>query len=333
VLYLLLARLKDEKTALLGVVLLLFTPLYLAMWQRVYMDAFAALALCGMGGGLYLYYWLNRTRLSLRMGTVILFAAGLLLLASVAVRYTNAVIAAVFGIHFLVMAIRLSLRRERFLPLGLFFVLGAALPLSGLLIYQGVVFGAPFNSGSGVAQLPVHFVWDYAPEYAFKIVRGNIIQLWAPLLTAMPIIMAATPSLAAITYGKGFFSRRPDICPELPVHIYHVLWGWLVAVFGLYVMYEWAAFQAGGQLPFPLLTRFYLPALFPLVIITALMFRRVSTKLWGGALAVLVVLGVVFFVQASRIRVQFMTEVFPPSLSLPASSEMAPEALLEEVRL
>jgi 4-amino-4-deoxy-L-arabinose transferase-like glycosyltransferase len=61
VLYFLLARLRNEKIALLGVILLLFTPLYLAMWQRVYIDALAATALAGMGGGLYLYYSSNLT--------------------------------------------------------------------------------------------------------------------------------------------------------------------------------------------------------------------------------------------------------------------------------
>jgi len=330
VLYLLLARLKDEKTALFGVVLLIFTPLYLAMWQRVYMDTLAALAFCGVGGGLYLYYWLSRARLSTRTHAVVLFTAGFLLMVSVCVRYTNIVIAAVFGLHFLVIAVRAHLRRELFLPTGLFFWLGAALPLAGLLAYHGAVFGSPFSSGNGVAQPPISFAWSYDLGIGYSIVRGNISQLWAPLLAAMPVILVAVPAFATVAYEKRFFSGQASAWPELPAHIHHVLWGWVVAVFGLYVMYEWTSYQSGGQLPFPLLTRFYLPALLPLVIISALVLQRLTVKLWGSILVVLTMLGIIFFIQVTQIQTGHISDTLPPSLSLPVTPDNDPKVFFEE---
>jgi hypothetical protein len=330
VLYLLLTRLKDEKAAFFVLVLLIFTPLYLTMWQRVYMDAFAALALCGAGGGLYVYYWLSRTRLNVRAGAVILGTAGFLLAASVGVRHTNIAIVAVFGIHFLVMAVRSHLRREHFLPVGLFFWLGVVLPFAGLLIYQGAVFSSPFSSGGEFAQLPIRFAWNYGLGEGYNIIRGNVIQLWAPLITALPIILVAAPAFAAVAYEKGLLSRRPDAWLELPAHIYHVFWGWVVVVFGLYVAYEWTSYQAGGQIPFSILTRFYLPALLPLVVISALVLRHLAAKLWGSVLVVLTILGIIFFIQVAQIQVQFTTDVAPPSLSLPACPGSATKDLSEE---
>ena len=332
VLYLLIARIKDEKTALFGVILLVFTPLYLAMWQRVYMDALASLAFCGMGGGLYLYYWLSRDRLNKRMSALLLLASGLLLAVGVLVRYPNIAIVAVFIGHFLVMAVRFHLRREQFWPTGLFFGLGVALPLLGLLVYQGVVFGAPLNTGGEFAQLPVRFVWHHDWGMGYSIVRSNIAQLWAPLIIALPVILAAIPSFAAVAYGK-FFPRRPDSWPEIPAHLYHLLWGWIAAVFMLYVMYEWTAYQQGGQMPFTILTRFYLPALLPLVIVTALMLQRLLPSVRGSILVLLTVLGVIFFIQVTMISVPFDGGAMPPSLNCPVWPNDAFAGSLKELGL
>ena len=323
ILYLLLTRISGEKTALLGVVLLIFSPLYLAMWQRVYVDALAALAFCGIGGGLYVYYWLSRPHLSTRMGAAILFAAGLLLMASVGVRSSNIAIVAVFGAHFLIMAVRSHLRRENYLLTALVFGAGVALPLAGLLIYQGAVFGSPFSTGNSFAQLPTRFAWSYDLGIGFSIVRDNVTQLWAPLIMALPILMVAAPAFVAVAYGKGFFSCRPDTWPELPAHIYHILWAWVVAVFGVYMAYEWTSFQAGAQLPFQILTRYYLPALLPMVIVVALVLRRLSAKLWGSILIALTILGIVFFIQVARVQVYFMIRATPPDMSMSASFESA----------
>lgn len=333
ILYLFLTRLKDEKTALFGVVLLVFEPLYLAMWQRVYIDAFAALAFCGVGGGLYLYYWLSRTHLSARMSAAVLFAAGFLLMASVSMRYTNIAIVVVFGIHFLVMALRSHLQRQNFLPTGFLFGVGMMLPLAGLLIYHGIVFGSPFSFGGEFAQVPERFAWNYGAGIGYNIVRGNVIQLWAPLIVALPIIIAAIPSFGAVAYGKGFFSRRLDTWPELPAHTYHVLLGWMAIVFGLYVMYEFTSYQAGGRIPFPLLTRFYLPALLPLVIITALMFRRLSVKIWGSAIIALTVLGIIFFIQVAQVQTQFVAKPAPPSPNISILSKNTQTVATEEFML
>ena len=327
VLYLLLARMRDEKTALIGVILLLFTPLYLAMWQRVYSDALAAFALNGMGGGLYLYYWLSRERLSPRMGAITIFAAGLLLIASITMCYTNIIIAFVFGAHFLVMSIRYFQRKVKILPVGLFFGLGALVPGLGLLIYHGMVFGSPFTYGGAFAQLQVNFAWSYAPGTFYGIVKNNISQLWVPLLIAMPVLIVSAPAIMVVAHGKGFLSRKLDLWPEIPAHIFHLLWVWALVIFGLFAMYDWTSFQDGAKFPFPLLTRFYLPALFPLVIVAALMIRRLSTKYWAGILVALSGLGLLFYVQACRVQIHFGDGAAPPSLDLPAQ----PESILLEL--
>jgi hypothetical protein len=54
IVYLLLKFLRDEKTACLGSLLLLFNPVLLALMQRVYIDSYGAFAFLSIGGGLYI---------------------------------------------------------------------------------------------------------------------------------------------------------------------------------------------------------------------------------------------------------------------------------------
>jgi len=58
--FILLKRLRDEKAAMIGSLLMLFTPISLVMLNRVYMDTYASLASLVIGGGLYIYYHLER---------------------------------------------------------------------------------------------------------------------------------------------------------------------------------------------------------------------------------------------------------------------------------
>jgi hypothetical protein len=209
-LYLLLRRLRDEKTALLGVVLLLFTPTYLAMWQRPYMDALASLAVPGIGGGLYIYYWLKRGELKPRAAAALLFGSALLVALGVMTRYANGVIAAVFVIHFAVMAVKTCLAGNRRLALreALYFGAGTLLGLIPLLWYQAAVFGSPFSFGFSYSQLPAHFAWQYGDLYSiYLIVARNILALWAPLLLGFPLLIAAVPALAAIGWRKALPSK------------------------------------------------------------------------------------------------------------------------------
>jgi len=73
--FILLKRLRDEKAAMVGSLLMLFTPIGLVMLNRVYMDTYASLAFLVMGGGLYIYYHLERDKLTSRKGGILLFLA------------------------------------------------------------------------------------------------------------------------------------------------------------------------------------------------------------------------------------------------------------------
>jgi hypothetical protein len=327
VLYLLLARMKSERAAVFGVILLLFTPLYLAMWQRVYMDSLAALAFCGIGGGLYFYYWITRDRYRPGREIALLSAAGFFIAAGTAVRYTNIFIAGVFGVHFVYMAVRCHIRRERFLPNGLYFLLGAALPVAGLLAYQAIVFGSPFSYGYQFSQLPINFAWQYiGGPIAYQIVRTNFVNLWATLLIAFLVSIIAVPAFLDTAYFKLWPRRKYEEWTELPGHIYLVMLGWVVAVFGLYIMYDWTAYQPVASMPFPLLTRFFLPVLFPLVLLAALELARMADKAVFSILVVAAALGIIFFAQAARMQVAFAGNITVPSLSLPAQN--GPDRLL-----
>lgn len=61
--FVLLKRLRDEKAAMIGSLLMLFTPISLVMSNRAYMDTFASLAFLAIGGGLYIYYHLEKGNL------------------------------------------------------------------------------------------------------------------------------------------------------------------------------------------------------------------------------------------------------------------------------
>jgi hypothetical protein len=58
--FILLKRLRDERAAMVGSLLMLFTPISLVMLNRTYMDTYASMAFLVMGGGLYIYYHLER---------------------------------------------------------------------------------------------------------------------------------------------------------------------------------------------------------------------------------------------------------------------------------
>ena len=298
--YLLLRRLRDEKTACIGSLLVLFTPVALAMMQRVYADTFAAAAFLSIGGGLYIYYCLRREELGGWSGAVILFLAGLGLGWSVFASYYNAPAALVFALHFIYMFAR-SLRagqvnralRDFFLP-----VLGLIIPIAGLLVYQNAVFGSPWRFGFQYAQLPVSF----SPRF----ISGNIKYAVMPLLAGFPLLLPGFASICVAFYQKipAFIRRRKgvtvaDTWPELRWDILLLLAGWACAVFGLNINYEWTADTQVIYMPFIMTARYYLPAAFPLTIMAVLLFKRLPRKLTGALIALALVLGILFFAQSA----------------------------------
>jgi hypothetical protein len=320
--YALLARLKDEKTAALGTLLLVFTPALLEMTQRPYMDSLAAAAFPAIGGALYILYLLHRDGSGHSASAVFLFLAGFFLAFGVVVRYANGLVALVFLLHFIFTGLR---RRGRGGAAGreaLFLGLGALLPLAGLFIYNWAVFGAPFSYGYRFSPSPPRFAYDYLwTGHAREIIKKNLAQLWAALLVAYPLLIPALSAFALTFAAKlaphllVFRDRSPkDNWPELPGHLLWLLAGWFVAVYGLYAMYEGTANTVSWNLPYIVLTRFYLPGLFPLVVMGALLAGRMPPRLLVTVTATAAALGILFFAMSAATAVVFQ----PPTVTVAA---------------
>ena len=87
--------------------------------------------------------------------------------------------------------------------------------------------------------------------------------------------------------------------PELPGDILLLLAGWILAVYGLYVFYEWTSATQVPGMPFITMARYYLPALPPLALLTTLWLERAPRKLAVSAIIFLLAWGVVFFAQSA----------------------------------
>ena len=96
------------------------------------------------------------------------------------------------------------------------------------------------------------------------------------------------------------WKKRPfvkDIAwTEVPRPVAWLLIGWFVAVYGLYFLYEWTSTPQMRNMHYMVLDRFYLPGLFPLAVIAALVLARMPKKLALGGAAALVILGAGLFV-------------------------------------
>jgi hypothetical protein len=298
--YMLLKRLRDEKTACLGLLLLLFTPVALAMMQRVYVNGFAAAAFLSMGGGLYIYYCLRQQELSSRSAGILLFLAGLGLGWSVLANYYNALVVLVFILHFIFMFMRSWLmgRRRAAVWSALWTGLGLAIPLAGLLVYQNAVFGSFWRFGFQYAQLPVSFGLNY--------LRTNIKYVTVALLVGFPLLLPGVAAFFIALYQKVSLRKRPhktdevsDNWPELRWDLLLLLGGWIAAVYGLYLNYEWTANTNTAGMPFIVMARYYLPAALPLMLLAVLWLGRIPRKLALAVAVLALVWGVVFFAQAA----------------------------------
>jgi hypothetical protein len=300
VVYLLLKRLKDEKTACLGSLLLMFTPVSLAMMQRTYADSFGASAFLAMGGGLYIYWCLRQSELSSRSAGVLLFLAGLGLGCSVSANYYNALVLLVFVLHFIYIFVRtwLAGRGHEAVWSSVWSGLGLAIPLAGLLIYQEAVFGSPWRFGLQYTRLPVSFDLYF--------LRPNIKFVTVALLVGFPLLLPGVTAFCASFYQKIrtlVLRNNPgyviDRWPELRLDILLLMAGWMAAVYGLYLNYEWTANTQVISMPFIVMARYYLPAAFPLTIMAVLLFKRVPRKLSLVLTILVMVWGIVFFAQTS----------------------------------
>jgi hypothetical protein len=344
VIYLLLKQLKDEKTACIGAILALFTPVSLAMLQREYMDGFASAAFLGIGGGLYVYYNLRLNSIQSWIAGSVLFLAGLCLAGAVAIRYTDATVVAVIGLHFIVTRV-LQFKHSRWRAFCLETAVlgaGAAFPIGLLLWYHNAVFGSPFAYGYEYTKLNVKFAYDYLGDpRAWQIIATNLKKMWVPLLVGFPLLFAAIPAMALSIWQKISAATKPlrrfnksDWWPELKPDMLLLFLGWFLAVFGLYMMYEWTANQRPEYQPFIIVTRFYLPALLPMVTFGALLLSRIPGRIVIVIMAAAVIWGSIMFAQSSIRELKSGTPQ-PPNQSQPPGYMPPAELskLIEKTRL
>jgi hypothetical protein len=309
--YLLLKRLRDEKAAMIGGLLTLFTPIGLVMLNRIYMDTYASLAFLAIGAGLYLYYHLERGRFKPWPGGLLLFFGFFFIVYSVISRYTNAPIAVVFGLHWLITRI-IDWRKGRSPAFSwnlIAVVLGIGLPAAILMVYDHFVFGSALKYSYAISPYPIKFAFQYIGQvdpYGKSIV-SQIMQYNGEgyarnLLLGFPLLIIGIPGFIFMVYQK-VFRRRVNVAgkwgsltAEMPGDILWVLAGWFIAVFGLYWGYEWTAgiIKGGGMVIFD---RFLLPGLFPCLIVAALVLARFPYKVLIPALTVLIAYGAMFYLQ------------------------------------
>jgi hypothetical protein len=298
--YILLKRLKNEKTACIASLLMLFTPISLIMLNITYMNTFASLAFIAMGGGLYIYYQLERQKLSRLSGGVILFLSFLLSSWSVVVCYTNFLIVAAIALHFVItraMELRKGNRKKLLLESGSF-ILGNSIPVAVLLIYNYCVFGSIFDYGYHYSSMPTSF--------SLESLFTNIINAPAPLLESFPLLLIAVPAFGVILYLNYMSSRKHAVLSsgwaglgtELSWDILWLLTGWFVGGFCLYLAYDFTADYMGNHISFVRFARYYLPGLFPIALISAMLMDRFPRRILYPVLAVLIIAGIAIYFEA-----------------------------------
>jgi hypothetical protein len=307
--FILLKRLRDERAAMIGSLLMLFTPISLVMFNRIYMDTYASLAFLVMGGGLYFYYHLERSKITPLKGGILLFLAFFFTGWSVIVRYTNLPIAVIIALHWA--ATRFIAWRKgqetklktEIIPLAL----GIGLPVLALLLYDYYIFGSPLKYSYSFSPYPIKFAFQYIGQnyngesVPWLIFQYNLQAAARNWLIGFPLLIIGIPGFLVALYFKFFKRSQPEgkwssLRSELPWGILLVLIGWFIAVFFLYLTYEWTAgIQNGGG--FVILDRFLLPGLFPVVVIGALIMARSPGKILIPVMLILVAGGVLIYAQ------------------------------------
>jgi len=308
--YILLKRLRDERAAMVGSLLMLFTPISMVMLNRAYMETYASLAFLVIGGGLYIYYHLERSNLTPVKGGTLLFLAFFFTGWSVVARYTNLPIAVVLALHWFIMRLiawrkgqKIRIKSE-IIPL----VLGIGLPVAAILLYDYYVFGSPLKYSYSFSPYPIKFAFQYLGQVdaygesvPLQIIQYNLEGFSRNLLIGFPLMIISIPGFFVALYFKFFKRGQPEgkwssLRSELSRGIFLILIGWFVSVFGLYLMYEWTAgIKEGGG--FVIFDRFLLPGLFPVVIICALIIARFPLKVLIPVMAILMVYGALVYAQ------------------------------------
>ncbi len=310
--YILLKRLRDERAAMIGSLLILFTPISLVMLNRVYMDTYASLAFLVIGGGLYIYYHLERYKLTPVKGGILLFLAFFFTGWAVITRYTNLPIAMILALHLVITRI-VAWRKGQgtgIIPEIIPLALGIGLPVAAILIYDYFIFGSPLKYSYSFSPYPIKFAFQYIGQefngesIPLQIIRFNLEGFSRNLLIGFPLMIIGVPGFIVVLYHKfaGLFKgRKPEgkwssLRSELPWDILLILIGWFISVFFLYLTYEWTAgIKEGGG--FVIFDRFLLPGLLPVVVICALIMARLPLSVLVPVMVILVGFGAVLYAQ------------------------------------
>jgi hypothetical protein len=308
--FILLKRLRDEKAAMIGSLLMLFTPIALVMCNRIYMDTYSSLAFLVIGGGLYLYYHFERDKLRPWKGGILLFLAFFFTGWSVIARYTNLPIAVILFLHLVIIrfiewrkGLGIKVRQE-IIPI----ILGIGIPLVAILLYDYFIFGSPFKTGYSFSPYPIKFAFQYLGQVDMngvsipgQILSYNILGALRNWWIGFPLLIIGIPGFFVILYFKFFKRRMPEgkwssLRAEMPWDILLILIGWFVCVFILYLTYEWTAgLKDGGG--FVLFNRFCLPGLFPVAVVCALIMARFPYKILIPVLVIILVFGALLYAQ------------------------------------
>ena len=348
--YLLLRRLRDEYAAFIGTTLLLVTPLALTMLYRSYMDTLSGSAFLFIGGGLYIYLMIRQAELKPLFKGLLLFLAFLLISWSVVSRYTNLPIAAAFALHYCITRIMMLSRHKSKAVLGEIVpvVLGIGIPMAVLLIYHTVVFGSPFNYGYNYTKGDITFAFQHLGQtdaqgnsIPLQTVIGNLRNMPSSLLIGLPLLAVAIPGILVLLYQKSyafFVKARNDEWPEIKWNILFLLISWIVLVFPLYMLYEWTSPLSMENTSFFIKARFYLPGLFPLVILVALVMSRWAKQLVAGLLILSIVAGVFVSLNATTIgpAKQPVQQPAPSGIQQPAvppqPGQTGPQEFINRIR-
>jgi hypothetical protein len=314
VIYILLKRLRDEYTACLGSLFILFTPIGLIMWNRIYMDTFASLAFLVIGGGLYFYYLLEQEKMRPWRGGLMLFFAFLFIGWSVVTRQSNLLVALVLALHFGITRIMAFCRYQRTrlsweIPSA---VLGAGIAAAILFWYNISVFGSPLDYGYNYSMFPTQFAYHYLGQVneagqsiPLKIIADNLKEAPQDLIKGFPLLVIGIPAFFVVLYFK-FFRKKgqtnglwSSLNNELPWDQLLVHIGWFLSVYVLYMMYEFTAEFLSESSSFFRYSRYYLPGLFPIAIICALVVARLPKKFSVPLIVAILAAGVVLYFQVA----------------------------------
>ncbi len=314
IMYLLLKRLRDELTACIGSLFILFTPIGLIMFNRAYMDTFASLAFLAMGGGLYFYYLLEQAKMRPWRGGLMLFFAFLLIGWSVVTRQSNLLVAVILALHFGITRLISFFKgkRARLSWEIASVILGAGIPAAGLLLYNYYVFGSVLDYGYHYSVMPVKFAYQYLGQVndvgqsiPLQIIIDNLKSVPQNLITGFPLLVIGIPSICVVLYFK-FFPKKgqsgglwSSLRDELPWDKLLVLIGWFLSVYVLYMMYEFTAEYLTGSSSFFRYARYYLPGLFPVAIVCALVIARLPKKFSVPIMIAVIAAGAVLYFQVA----------------------------------